>query len=214
VIGTSALVVALNAVSNLIAHARNGTVKWRCAFLYSTSGIVGAIFGSSLGKMVDGQKLLLIFACVMLAVALFMFRSRGNQGNPGAECNIEKAPKVLGYGALTGALSGFLGIGGGFLIVPALVASTGMPILNAIGSSLVSIAAFGLTTSINYAVSGLVDWALALVFVIGGLIGGYFGAYLCRYFSTRQGLLHTAFACLIFLVALSMIWNGIDQLLL
>ena len=213
VIGTSALAVALNAIANLIAHARLGTVKWRCAFLYSTSGIVGAILGSSLGKMVDGQKLLLIFACVMLAVALFMFRSRGDQGNPGAECNIEKAPKVLGYGALTGAVSGFLGIGGGFLIVPALVASTGMPILNAIGSSLVSVSAFGLTTSINYALSGLVDWPMALVFVLGGLIGGYFGALLCTRLSTRKGLLHTAFASLILLVALSMIWNGIDQLL-
>ena len=98
VIGTSALAVALNALSNLLAHARNGTVKWRCAFLYSSAGIIGAGLGSSLGKLVDGQKLLLIFACVMVAVAIFMFLSRADQGNPGAECTVEKAPKVVGEG--------------------------------------------------------------------------------------------------------------------
>jgi len=214
VIGTSALAVALNALSNLLAHARNGTVKWRCAFLYSSAGIIGAGLGSSLGKLVDGQKLLLIFACAMVAVAIFMFLSRADQGNPGAECTVEKAPKVVGYGAITGALSGFLGIGGGFLIVPALVSSTGMPILNAIGSSLVSVAAFGLTTSLNYAVSGLVDWPLAIVFVVGGVFGGYGGAYLCKRLSSRKGVLNTAFAGLILIVAVSMFWTGISDLLL
>lgn len=58
------------------------------------------------------------------------------------------------------------------------MASTGMPILNAIGSSLVAVTAFGLTTATNYARSGSVDWRLALVFVGGGVIGGFGGAYL------------------------------------
>ena len=149
----------------------------------------------------------------MLVVGALMFRARGDGGNPGAECNIEKAPKVLGFGALTGAFSGFFGIGGGFLIVPGLVASTGMPILNAIGSSLVAVAAFGLTTSVNYAFSGLVDWPLALLFITGGVFGGYVGALASRRLSTKKGVLNIAFACLIFIVAIYMIWRGVGTLL-
>lgn len=93
----------------------------------------------------------------MVVVGVLMLRGRGDTGNPGAECNREKAPKVLGYGLSTGLFSGFFGIGGGFLIVPGLIGSTGMPILNAVGTSLIAVTAFGLTTAANYAFSGLVD---------------------------------------------------------
>src|SRR3546814_5839415 len=88
----------------------------------------------------------------------------------GAACNRHNAPKVLGYGLGTGGFSGFFGIGGGFLIVPGLIASTRMPILNAVGTSLVAVTAFGLTTALSYAASGLVDWTLASVFIVGGLL--------------------------------------------
>jgi hypothetical protein len=70
--------------------------------------------------------------------------------------NREKAPQVIAYGPGSGAFSGFFGIGGGFLIVPGLVASTGMPMLMAAGTSLIAVTAFGLTTAANYAFSGLV----------------------------------------------------------
>ena len=70
-------------------------------------------------------------------------------------------PLLIGIGFLVGALSGFFGIGGGFLIVPGLMGATAMPLINAIGSSLVSVTAFGLTTAASYACSGLVDWPLA-----------------------------------------------------
>lgn len=207
-IGTSAFAVAANAATSLVSHARHGTVKWRCAALYSGAGIVGALAGSTLGKAVDGQKLLFLFALLMLVIGAMMFRGRGDAGNPGAECSLEKSPKVLGFGALTGLFSGFFGIGGGFLIVPGLVAPTGMPILNAIGSSLVAVAAFGLTTSFNYALSGLVDWPLALAFVAGGVLGGIGGERIARTLSVQKGMLNMAFAGLIFVVAIYMLWRS------
>ena len=77
------------------------------------------------------------------------------------------APWVMGIGFLVGALSGFFGIGGGFLIVPGLVAATSMALITAIGSSLVSVTAFGLTTAVNYALSGLIDWRLVWRSVAG-----------------------------------------------
>lgn len=200
-IGTSAFAVAANAASNLVTHARRGNVIWRCALMYTLAGIAGAFVGSSLGKAMDGEKLLFLFAVLMAVVGVLMFRGRGNPGVPGATCNREKAPKVLGFGGLTGAFSGFFGIGGGFLIVPGLVASTGMPILNAIGSSLVAVTAFGLTTALSYALSGLVDWPLAAVFILGGVVGGLVGARVAGVLADRKGALNTAFAGLILVVA-------------
>ncbi len=207
-IGTSAFAVAANAASGLVNHARNGTVKWRCALVYATSGVAGALAGSTIGKALDGQKLLFLFAIVMFGVGAIMIRGRRNVGNPGAQCNRSNAPKVLGYGAGTGLFSGIFGIGGGFLIVPGLVASTGMPIVNAIGSSLVAVTAFGLTTSLNYAFFGLVDWPLALVFIVGGLAGGFTGATAAKRLAATHGLLNTLFATMIFVVATYMLWRS------
>ena len=207
-IGTSALAVAANAGANLWPHARQKTIKWRCATMFAVAGVAGAFAGSSLGKAFDGQRLLFLFALLMLVIAGLMLRSRGDPGNPDVQCRRENAPKVFGYGMATGAFSGFFGIGGGFLIVPGLMASTGMPMLNAVGSSLVAVTAFGLTTALNYAFSGLVDWALAAAFIAGGIVGGMAGAAVSRRLSARKGLLNTVFATLIIVVALYMLWKS------
>src|SRR3546814_17253444 len=113
----------------------------------------------------------------MLVVAGMMFRSRGSEGDPAVVLNRGNAPKLLGSCAVTGLLSGFFGIGGGFLVVPGLIASTGMPILFAVGSSLVAVSAFGLTTAISYASAGLIAWTLAGAF-IGGAVGSIMGTRL------------------------------------
>jgi uncharacterized membrane protein YfcA len=207
-IGTSALAVAVNAGANLVSHARQGNIKWRCASIYSAAGIAGALLGSTVGKALDGQKLLFLFALLMMLVGGLMFRRRGDKGDPEATCTIENAPKTVGFGAATGVLSGFFGIGGGFLIVPGLVASTGMPLLTAIGSSLVAVTAFGLTTALNYAWSGLVDWPLAAVFVAGGVGGGIIGAFAAGQLSKRRGVLGSMFAALTFTVAIYMAWRS------
>lgn len=207
-IGTSALAVAANAGANLIPHARNGTVKWRCAGMFAAAGVLGAWAGSSVGKAVDGQKLLFLFALLMLVVGGLMLKGRNTLGNPAVRLNRENAPRIVGFGAATGLFSGFFGIGGGFLIVPGLIASSGMPMINAVGSSLVAVTAFGLTTSVNYARSGLVDWPLAAVFIGGGIVGGLVGAWASKSLATRKGLLNSVFAGLIFVVSAYMLWKS------
>jgi uncharacterized membrane protein YfcA len=204
-IGTSAIAVAANAAINLANHARAGNVKWRCALVLSASGVAGALIGSSLGKAVDGQRLLTVFAVVMMVVGILMLRGRSMIGVPSVSLSRENFPKLVGYGIAAGALSGFVGIGGGFLIVPALILATGMPILNAVGSSLVAVTAFGLTTAANYAFSGLVDWNLAALFIVGGILGGLLGARLASMLAARKGALNTVFAALIFAVAIYML---------
>lgn len=206
-IGTSALAVAANAGTGLASHARAHRVKWRCGGMYAVAGMAGALAGSTLGKAADGNKLLFLFALVMVVVGILMLRGRKNTGIEGAECNRENAPKVLGYGLGTGLFSGFFGIGGGFLIVPGLVASTKMPMINAIGTSLVAVTAFGLTTALNYALSGLVEWPLAGIFIVGGIAGGLSGTMLARRLS-GTGQLTAVFAVLIFVVAAYMLWKS------
>ena len=207
-IGTSALAVAANAFTGLLNHVRQGNVKWRCSLVYAAAGIAGAFAGSTAGKAFDGQKLLFLFAIVMMVVGVLMLRNRRLAGDPTVVLGRDNAPKLIGYGAGTGLFSGFFGIGGGFLIVPGLVAATGMPMINAVGSSLVAVTAFGLTTAANYAFSGLVDWALAGVFIAGGMLGGFLGVRSAKRLSGTQGRLTTVFAGLIFVVAAYMLWQS------
>lgn len=210
-IGTSALAVAANAFMSLLNHARAGNVRWRCGLMYAAAGVIGAFAGSTAGKAFDGQRLLFLFAIVMIVVGALMLRRRGNEGDSRAQCDRTNAPKVLGYGLGTGAFSGFFGIGGGFLIVPGLVASTNMAMINAVGTSLVAVTAFGLTTALNYAASGLVDWLLAGTFIGGGALGSWLGAKAAKRLS-GAGQLTTIFAGLIFVVAAYMLWKSAGSL--
>ncbi|MBD3744935.1 sulfite exporter TauE/SafE family protein [Sphingopyxis alaskensis] len=207
-IGTSAFAVAANAAIGLWNHGRAGTVNWRCGFIYAAAGVVGAFGGSTLGKSIDGHKLLLLFALLMIAVAILMFRQRGDVGVEGARCSRENVVKVGGYGLGTGVFSGFFGIGGGFLIVPGLVAATSMPILRAIGTSLIAVTAFGLTTSLNYALSGLVNWPLAGIFILGGVVGSGLGTRASTALSADKGKLNTVFAGFVMIVAFYMLWKS------
>lgn len=207
-IGTSAFAVSLSAAAGLPKYARAGHVKWRCAGLFAAIGVIGALLGSTLSMAIDARKLLGAFAVMMMLAGILMLKKRCVLGDPDAQCGREQLPRVLGFGGAAGMLSGFFGIGGGFLIVPGLVAAAGMPTLHAIGSSLVAVAAFGLTTGLNYARADLVDWRLALLFVAGGIAGGSIGTHIACRLSNRKGALETLLATLIFLVAAFMIWKS------
>jgi uncharacterized protein len=204
-IGTSAIAVAANAGVNLSNHARGGTVVWSCALMFAAAGIIGAFAGSIFGKMVDGQKLLALFGLLMLVIAMLMLKTRSRIGLPDVRMNWSNLPAIAGLGLATGTLSGFFGIGGGFLIVPALMLATGMSIMNAVSSSLVAVTAFGLTTAASYAWSGLISWELAGLFIAGGIVGGLIGTRSARSLSERRGALNIVFAIVIIAVALYML---------
>lgn len=208
-IGTSAVAVGANAAANLVQHARRGTVRWRCAAVFASAGIAGAFAGSTFSQWVDGQRLLVMFALLMFVVGATMLRRRSISGSNKVSLNRQNFPKLLLLGFLTGLLSGFFGIGGGFLIVPGLMLATGMPILEAIGSSLVAVTAFGLTSAANYAASGLVDWGLAAIFLAGGVVGGFAGAALARRLAEKRGALNVAFSLVIFGVATYMLVRSV-----
>jgi len=139
-----------------------------------------------------------------------MLKTRSRAGLPDVRMNWDNMPAIVGLGLATGTLSGFFGIGGGFLIVPALMLATGMSIINAVSSSLVAVTAFGLTTAASYAWSGLISWELAGLFIAGGLVGGLIGTRSARLLSARRGALNIVFAAVIIAVALYMLVRNLS----
>lgn len=208
-IGTSALAVSVNAFANFINHLRRGNVKWRCATVFAIAGVVGAVGGAALGKATDARILLPLFALLMIVVGVAMLRRSHADGNGDVVLDRHNAPKLIAYGLTVGALSGFFGIGGGFLVVPGLMGATGMTMLQAIGSSLLSVGAFGATTAASYAADSLIDWRIAFLFIGGGLIGGAIGATFATRLSKERGALQRLFAWVVFAVAAYMLWRSL-----
>lgn len=208
-IGTSAAAVAVNAALNLAGHAKGGRVKWPCATVFAAAGLLGSFLGSSLAKTVDGQHLLLAFAFAMAAIALSMLRRPKSEGDPDVHITWRLTLQLAPLGLLTGLAAGFFGIGGGFLIVPGLMAATGMTLANATASSLLSVALFGAATSLNYAASGQVDWPVAALFILGGLAGGAVGVRGAALLAGRALLARRMFAGLVLLVAAYVAWRAV-----
>jgi hypothetical protein len=105
-------------------------------------------------------------------------------------------------------LSGFFGIGGGFLIVPGLITATAMRLICAIGSSLLSVSAFGAATAATYAAGGFIDWRIAALFIGGGVIGGLAGSTFAAQLATQRQTLQRIFAGVVFAVAAYMLYRS------
>jgi uncharacterized membrane protein YfcA len=152
----------------------------------------------------------------MIVVGVLMLRKRSTKGNPDVRLSSQTAkellPLLLGIGFAVGAFSGFFGIGGGFLIVPGLMLATGMPLTMAISTSLVAVSAFGAATAASYAYSGLIDWFLAGLFVLGGLLGGLVGTRLGGVLAARKQALNLVFAGLVIVVGFCFVGRGLAAL--
>lgn len=214
-IGTSALAVAASAFANLLGHWRAGTVKWRCGLTFAAAGVIGAFAGSTVAKSIDGARLLALFGALMVIVGIAMFIRRKAEGDPDVQLTRASAqlllPWLIASGFGVGLLSGFFGIGGGFLIVPALMLATGMSLPFAIGTSLIAVTAFGAATATSYAISGLVDWRIAVLFIAGGIVGGVGGGALGRLLASRKGALATVLAAVIVAVGLYVVARSLGS---
>jgi len=215
-IGSSAVAVALNAATSLATHARLGTVKWPCALVFTAAGVAGAVAGASLGKQLGGTELLALFGLVMISIGVYMLTFKPKPTARDVKLTPETAahllPRLLVIGAGVGLLSGFFGIGGGFLIVPGLVLATGMALQNAIGTSLLAVTAFGITTATSYTASGLVDWRLAAIVIVGGLVGGIVGTRANVVLAGHKRALAAIFASMVIAVGIYVIASGVVQL--
>jgi uncharacterized membrane protein YfcA len=197
-IGTAAVAVALNAVISLALHARRAPIRWPCAIAFSVAGVGGALAGAALGKMMGGQKLLALFGLLMIVVGAVMLRPKIGAPRPSewlTRANARRLlPRLLGLGTAIGVLSGFFGIGGGFLIVPGLILAADMELRDAASASLVAVAAFGTASASSYAWSGMIDWRVAALLVGGGVMGAIAGTKVNALLAGRKNLLGRVFA--------------------
>ncbi|WP_087001984.1 sulfite exporter TauE/SafE family protein [Rhizobium sullae] len=207
-IGTGALGVSVNAYLNLAGHAIKGHVWWRCAVIFAITGSLGAYLGSSLGKIAEGQSLLFMFGLLMMFVSVVMRKTRSQADVTAQSLTTRTHGKTSLVALATGLSSGFFGIGGGFLIVPGLLLSTGMPLINAVGTSLLAVGTFGLMTAANYAASGFVDWLTAGYFIAGGIGGGIVGTIAASRLATHRNALAQIFRWVVFCVSLYVLWRS------
>jgi uncharacterized membrane protein YfcA len=182
---TSLLVVGITALLGMVSHWRAGRVRLREGLVFGAVGIGGSLVGSQLNKAVDPDLLLLAFAGLMVVAAWRMWASASRPGLPAprsvgaaaaavplqAERTVATILKVVAAGTLVGFLTGLFGVGGGFVIVPALVLALRFPMPDAVGTSLLVIAlnaAFALGQRLP---TTPVEWGVALPFLVAGLLG-------------------------------------------
>ena len=211
---TSLAIVGLNALTGMAGHARVGNVQARLGLLFGGAGILGAFLGSWLNSRVSGPLLLALFALVMLAAAIGMLRRRAAEGGehgviPPIE-GVRGGAKLIATGAGVGLMTGFFGVGGGFVIVPALVLVLGLPMRAAVGTSLLIIAinsASGLLAHLRY---GALDLGITALFVAGGVVGVLGGVRLSGRLPQRR--LTQTFATMIILVATYVLYRSYTAL--
>ena len=216
--GLSLIIVGLTAAVSLTTRARSGNVAWREGALFALVGLVGTWVGSALGPLVSARALMLSFCALLAAVAVFMVRSQlhpsaSSSSDEAGDANVNKGSwtlatvcQVIALATLTGFLTGFFGVGGGFAIVPALHLALRYPMKRASATSLlvmVITAAFGLasrTIAGTLTITAEAGVMIAL-FTAASMGGGIVGARLTKRMSNR--VLGFVFAALLVCVAAS-----------
>jgi len=205
-IGMSMAIVGGTSLLGSYLHSRKGNFALRTAIYFCVAGMVGAYAGSLGTHLVSSRLLLLLFGALMFIVGSIMLTGKHPVVRPGAA---HSAAVCLPAGFAVGVMTGFLGVGGGFLIVPALVWLTGLDTRKAVGTSLAIIAfnsASGLVGQARYAHW---DWALTAEFVVAALAGMGFGVSIAT--RTPDRSLRKAFAVMVLAVAAAMTWRVLRQ---
>ncbi|WP_435824322.1 TSUP family transporter [Microbispora amethystogenes] len=175
-IAMSLFVVGATSVVSAVGHARAGRIRWRTGLLFGLAGMAGAYGGGLLGPHLPATALLAGFALMMMATAAAMIRGRRPAGPATARKDLPIL-HVVAEGVVVGLVTGVVGAGGGFLVVPALVLLGGMPMGPAVATSLVVIAMKSFAGLAGYLRTVPVDWSIALpvtaAAVAGGLAGGW-----------------------------------------
>lgn len=174
-IAMSLFVVAVTSAAGVVGHARAGRIRWRTGLLFGAAGMAGAYGGGLIGPHLPEALLMGGFAVMMVATAIAMIRGRRTPAT-GAPRREPPVPHVIAEGIGVGLVTGIVGAGGGFLVVPALVLLGGLPMAAAVGTSLLVIAMKSVAGLAGYLQSTPIDWSLTLTVtaaaVIGGLLGG------------------------------------------
>jgi hypothetical protein len=213
-IAMSLLVVGVTAAIGAWSHARGGGVRLGVALIFAPIAMCGTYLGARMSQYMSGETQLLLFAGVMLLAAYFMGPGARLEPATGAEKLVEADPRagfttlailVLGLeGLAVGVLTGLVGVGGGFLIVPALVLLAGIEMHEAVGTSLLIIALKSAAGFAGYLDQVSVDWMVLLLFTIASAVGILVGARLSR--RLQGATLRTGFSGLLVMMALLILY--------
>ena len=173
-IATSLLVVGVTSIAGLIQHARSGNVEWRTGPIFGGAGMVGAYGGGLLAGYIPSNILLGLFAAMMLATSVAMFRGRKET----VASKGQAVWKILLDGLVVGVVTGLVGAGGGFLVVPALALLGGLPMPKAVGTSLLVIALKSFAGYAGHAAHVTIDFQLAGLVSGAAVVGSLFGSRL------------------------------------
>lgn len=205
-VATSLVIVGANALTGAWLHRRGGHVRLKQALLFGAYGLLAAYAGARLSRLISDALLLVLFALLMLTVAVLMLRGGMRKGKQISAIHGSSRWRILLGGASVGFLTGFLGVGGGFLIVPALVLLLGMEMADAVGSSLVVISLNSAAGLLGHLSGSSLPWGLIGIFVVAGLAGLWFGTRFARRLPAAR--LRQTFA--LFVVALAIVLLAIN----
>jgi uncharacterized membrane protein YfcA len=212
-IAMSLAVVGATSLFGALGHWRAGNVNLRVAAPFGAVAVAGTYAGARLSALFSGGAQLVLFAAVMLVAALFMLREAGGGGAPHLAGQSRRLPLglVAVEGLAVGVLTGLVGVGGGFLIVPALVLVGKVPMKEAVGTSLLVIAMKSAAGFAGYLGQVEVAWGFMGLFSAAALTGVLGGTYAGRYFS--QAALKRYFAWFLILAGLFILFENRSLLL-
>lgn len=199
----SLLIVGVTALVGALAAARAGRVRWRVGLAFAAAGAATAVAGTALNRLVNSHAILLAFAVLLVAAGYGMLRRRPDRGSPSENPQTPAWSRVAAAGAATGLLTGFFGVGGGFVIVPALALALGLPMTLAIGTSLLVIALTSASALAAHLVSGGINIGLAAAFTAAALIGALVGTRLHGHVPDTR--LRQVFASLLLAIAVFLV---------
>lgn len=199
-IATSLFVVGTTSVASTLMHARSRSVKWKVGAIFGAAAMSGAFAGGRLARFVPGTVLLVIFAGLMVATSIAMLRGRRTDES-GERSDLAVGTAVV-LGASVGLLSGLVGAGGGFLIVPALTLFGGLAIREAIGTSLFVIALQSFAGFAGHVGHVALDWPLVAAITVAAVAGAALGAAAGK--KVPAATLRRAFAWLVLAMGLFM----------
>jgi len=202
-IATSLLVVFVTSLVAAVPHALAGHVKWKTAMVFGGTGLVGAFIGGRVSAFVPGNWLLVAFALLMLVTAITMIRGRATSANDSKHPATTGSNHLLRFaaeGLVVGLVTGVIGAGGGFVVVPALVMLGGLPMSTAVGTSLVVIAMNSLAGFVGHAADVSIPWSLAAMVTLPAAAASVLGARLAK--SIPENWLRPMFGWVVLIMAI------------
>lgn len=206
---TSLAIVGTNSALGAFFHNTRGSCNWNVALAFGGAGMVVAYLAAGLSRLFSPALLLAIFALLMLVISALMVYPR--RGPSGESCPKPRWGVVIAGGAGVGLVTGILGVGGGFLIVPALVMLVGLPISQAVGTSLLIIAANSFAGLVGHLATPGFSLSITLVFVAAGMVGTLTGSRLANRLPAQR--LTQAFALFVALLAVFLLVDNLPKLL-